>query len=156
MEVLDYSIFPEKPVVYASFWNRFAAVFIDGLILLLPSLVINYLFRDYPLAPLLPNIIIGWLYDALQESGPNMATIGKKAMRIKVTDLAGNRITFGQATGRHFGKILSTIILFFGYFMMLWDPKSQTLHDKIAGTVVIVVKPDFSWLSKIGISNIKK
>ena len=66
-----------------------------------------------------------------------MATIGKKAMRIKVTDLAGNRISFGQATGRHFGKILSAIILLFGYFMMLWDDKSQTLHDKIAGTLVI-------------------
>lgn len=66
-----------------------------------------------------------------------MATLGKKALGIKVTDMYGERITFAQATGRHFGKIISTVILFIGYFMMLWDDRSQTLHDKIAGTLVV-------------------
>ena len=83
------------------------------------------------------NIVASWLYSSLQESGPNMATIGKKAMNIKVTDMDGGRISFGQATGRHFGKIISGIILLIGYFMMLWDEKSQTLHDKMAGTLVV-------------------
>jgi uncharacterized RDD family membrane protein YckC len=37
------------------------------------------------------------------------------------------------------GKIVSSIILFIGYLMILWDGKKQGLHDKIAGTVVIKV-----------------
>jgi len=138
MEVLEESIFPEKPVVYATFWNRFAAVFIDGLIIGIPVEAIDYfVLSEMPLFKFLFNVVVGWLYFALQMSGPGMATIGKKAMRIKVTDLDGNKITFGQATGRHFGTFLSTIIIGIGYFMMLWSPKSQTLHDMMAGTLVV-------------------
>src|SRR4051812_48764909 len=124
MEALDYSVFPEKHIAFASFWNRFGAAFIDGLIVGIPTFIIDYSFFGYsPISRLLFNIIVGWLYSALQESGPNMATIGKRAMRIKVTDLNGVRISFAQATGRHFGKFISTIILGLGYFMMLWDDK---------------------------------
>ena len=137
MEVLEYSIFPERPVVYARFWARFGASFIDGLILLVPNLIVQYLTPDNLYTRLFIEAIIGWLYSALQESGPSMATIGKRALSIKVTDLDGNRITFGQASGRHFGRYLSAMILLMGYFMMLWDDKSQTLHDKMAGTLVI-------------------
>ena len=138
MEIVEESIFPEKQVVYATFWNRFAAVFIDGLIIGISVQIIDYLIlQDNPVVKFIFNVVTGWLYFALQVSGPNMATIGKKAMRLKVTDLNGNRITFMQATGRHFGTYISAIILGIGYFMMLWDPKRQTLHDKMAGTLVI-------------------
>jgi uncharacterized RDD family membrane protein YckC len=77
------------------------------------------------------------------ESGQKKATLGKQAMGLKVTDLSGGRINFGQASIRHFGKFISAIILFIGYLMMLWDSKKQTLHDKIAGTLVI--KNKISW-----------
>lgn len=76
----------------------------------------------------------------MQESGPNQATLGKKALGLKVTGLNGERISFGQATGRFFGQFLSAIILLIGYFMMLWDDKNQTLHDKLAETLVIRAK----------------
>jgi uncharacterized RDD family membrane protein YckC len=56
---------------------------------------------------------------------------------LKVTTTNGERISFGQATGRHFGKYISTIILFIGYLMMIWDDKKQTLHDKMANTLVV-------------------
>ena len=39
------------------------------------------------------------LYSALMESSTAQATVGKMALRIKVTDLAGERLTFGRATG---------------------------------------------------------
>jgi uncharacterized RDD family membrane protein YckC len=77
------------------------------------------------------------------ESGKQQATVGKMALGLKVTDLNGQRISLGRATGRHFGKWVSTIILFFGYFMMLWDEKNQTLHDKMAGTLVVKKQPDY-------------
>lgn len=133
-------IFEERPLIYASFWERFGAAFIDGLILLVPNLIITFAFRNggsgSALGSLL-NIAISWLYAALQESGPHQATFGKRAMRIKVVNEAGGRIGFGQATGRHFGKLVSSLILCIGYLMMLWDDRKQTLHDKMAGTFVV-------------------
>jgi uncharacterized RDD family membrane protein YckC len=77
-----------------------------------------------------------WLYFALQESSERHATIGKRALNIYVTDLQGRRISFGQATGRHFSKIISYLILCIGYMMAGFTEKKQGLHDMIAGTLV--------------------
>jgi Predicted membrane protein/domain len=130
-------LFTEPNLVYASFWQRFFAVFIDGIILLIPNYIFQIMFGRATLSYYTVGIITGWLYSALMESGSWQATIGKRSMRIKVVDLDGQRISFGQATGRHFGKFISAIIIFIGYFMMLWDEKRQTLHDKMAGTLMV-------------------
>jgi uncharacterized RDD family membrane protein YckC len=130
-------LFQEPHFIYASFWQRFFAVFIDGIILIIPSYIFTYIFGRETLTTYMANIITGWLYGAAMESGSWQATVGKRSMRIKVIDMQGQRISFGQATGRHFGKYISTIILCIGYLMMLWDDKKQTLHDKMANTLVI-------------------
>jgi len=49
------------------------------------------------------------------ESSSYQATLGKMVCGMKVTDLYGNRISFGRATGRHFAKILSAMLLGVGY-----------------------------------------
>ena len=54
----------------ASFWSRVAARLLDLLIILLPSFL-------FPL-------IVGWLYWSIQESSASQATIGKKALGIKI------------------------------------------------------------------------
>jgi hypothetical protein len=54
-----------------------------------------------------------------------------------VTDLDGNRIGFGRATGRYFAKILSALILLIGFIMAAFTQKKQGLHDIIAGTLVV-------------------
>ena len=139
VDPIDNSFYSERPVFYAGFWARFAASFIDGLIVGVALIFVNLLLlKDTTLQPLF-NVIVAWLYSALQESGPGMATIGKKALNIKVTGLHGQRISFGQATGRHFGKLISAAILLIGYFMMLWDDKRQALHDKLASTLVVTI-----------------
>ena len=128
-------LFLEKPVVYAGFWERFGAFFIDGLVLAIPNFMLRYLFE--PEVTIILQIIVQWLYYAIMESGEGQATLGKKALALKVTTTDGGRISFGQATGRYFGKIISTLILFIGYLMMIWDDKKQTLHDKMANTFVV-------------------
>lgn len=128
-------LFTEKPVVYGGFGERFGAALLDGVILLIPNYALAYLLPGGTGSVL--SIIVSWLYYAVQESGTAQATIGKKATGLKVTSMTGERISFAQATGRYFGKIVSTLILFIGYFMMLWDVKKQTLHDKMAGTLVV-------------------
>ncbi len=144
MEPLDYSIFPEQTVTPATFGQRLGASILDGLIVGVAGLIVGAVFGSsarfwagYNPITTLVNTVVGWLYFALQESGNSQATIGKKALGIKVTNMNGGRLTFGQATGRHFAKWLSAILLLFGYFMMLWDAKSQTLHDRLAGALVV-------------------
>jgi uncharacterized RDD family membrane protein YckC len=134
-------LFPQTPVTYGTFWERFLAAFIDGLILAIPNIIIDVFISGYESS--LITIVIGWIYYASMESGQKQATLGKQAMGLKVTDLSGGRISFGQATIRHFGKFVSAIILCIGYLMMLWDSRKQTLHDKIASTLVI--KNKTSW-----------
>ena len=77
-----------------------------------------------------------WLYSALLESSSYQATLGKMILGMKVTDLAGNRISFERATGRHFAKILSAMILGIGFLMVAFTERKQGLHDILAGTLV--------------------
>ena len=54
-----------------------------------------------------------------------------------MTDLDGKRIGFGQATGRHFGKIISALPFGVGFIMAGFTEKKQALHDLMAGTLVV-------------------
>jgi len=83
-------------------------------------------------------IVVPWLYYAGFESSRGQATPGKVLMRLEVTDLEGNRISFGRATLRFFGKFISTLIIFIGFLMIGLTKKRQGLHDKIAGCLVLL------------------
>jgi len=82
-------------------------------------------------------VLLKWLYFALMESSAKQATLGKMALGIKVVDLNGSRISFGKATGRYFGKIISALILYIGFMMAGWTVRKQALHDIMAGCLVI-------------------
>lgn len=125
----------EKIVEYAGFWRRFAAFLIDGIILGIISAILIFIF-DQNLTTL-AGVIIGWLYYALQESSERQATLGKTVLGIYVTDTEGRRISFLRATGRHFAKILSGLILLIGYIMAAFTARKQALHDMIASTLVL-------------------
>jgi len=77
-----------------------------------------------------------WLYEAFLESSSYQATLGKMIFGMKVTDLNGDRISFERATGRHFAKWLSGVILCIGYIMVGFTERKQGLHDLLAGTLV--------------------
>jgi uncharacterized RDD family membrane protein YckC len=158
MEEQEISIFPEIRIVYATFGQRLGAAILDGLILLIPGIVLKVItggknftvelfwyheFDSRGFIAFLLEIIVDWLYFALMESSMAQATIGKQALGIMVTSVNGERISFARATGRYFSKNISVLIIFLGYFMMLWDEKNQTLHDKIAGTLVVKKSPQF-------------
>ena len=131
---------------YASFWRRLGAAIIDGILLFLVGLVIARILGIDPFETRsmrfeiivnLIGLVEYWLYFAILESSKWQGSLGKRALGIVVTDLTGNRISFGKATGRHFAKIISFIILLIGFLMVLWDEKKQGLHDKLAKTLVI-------------------
>ena len=134
---------------YAGFWKRVAAIFVDTIILMFGGAMIGFLFgflmigegiNDLEELEGIGNIlglILGWIYFAAMESSPTQGTLGKMALGIKVTDMEGDRVEFGRATGRHFGKIISTIILLIGYIMIAFTQKKQGLHDIMAGCLVV-------------------
>lgn len=86
---------------------------------------------------ILVSIVMKWLYYALMESSKFGGTLGKMAVRIKVVDLDGNRISFGRATGRYFSRIITNMTLLIGYIIAGFTEKKQALHDMIASCLVI-------------------
>ena len=134
---------------YAGFWLRLCAAFVDGIIIFVINFAIGFVFglaivssgsRIDPGTKFLLQmlgLLIGWLYSALQESSTAQATVGKRAVGIYVTDARGQRISFGRATGRHFAKIISAIILLIGYIMAAFTERKQALHDMMADTLVM-------------------
>lgn len=84
------------------------------------------------------SVLIQWLYHAYLESGEKQATWGKQALGLYVTDLMGNPITFGRASGRFFAKIVTGMIPFgIGYIMAGFTERKQALHDMIASCLVL-------------------
>ena len=150
---------PTYRAPYAGFWIRFGALMIDSfvfafglIIILLLCLAFAFILGGMDVFRLLEeDEVLGgfiylmylmlslggrWLYYAFFESSTLQATPGKLAVGIKVTDEKGDRISFGRASGRYFGKILSELTLNIGYIMAGFTEKKQALHDLIAGTLV--------------------
>jgi uncharacterized RDD family membrane protein YckC len=87
---------------------------------------------------ILGAIALSWLYFAMLESSERQATFGKAIFNLRVTDVNGNRLSFGHASGRYFAKIVTNLVPFaIGWIMAGFTEKKQALHDFIAGTVVI-------------------
>lgn len=86
---------------------------------------------------LILSLVLFWLYYALQESGKKQATLGKRAVGLKVVGADGRRISFARATGRTFGKYISSAILYFGFYMAGFTKKRQALHDIMADSYVV-------------------
>ncbi len=139
--------------MYAGFWLRFAAYLIDsillGLIFFPLGLGLGLIMgatgnNQNPELMMglngglnMVSLVVTWLYSSLLESSSWQGTVGKKLIGLRVTDLDGRRISFGRATGRHFGKILSGLICLVGFIMAAFTEKHQALHDQLAGTLVL-------------------
>lgn len=146
----EYANTENAPAEYASFGQRLLAAIVDGLIIGFASLIINVVLallglsrfgNDNGVSDIVASnfegLLIGWLYEAVMTSSYRQGTFGKMALGLKVTDMSGNRLSFGRASARHFAKILSSLICLIGYFVALFTERKQALHDLIAGTVVL-------------------
>jgi uncharacterized RDD family membrane protein YckC len=161
-----WSVPPAATMAYAGFWLRVLAYLIDALILGLFAVPIvvggamalgigGILARiprnGDPFSEGIPPVfllfiwfcvLVGlggtWLYHALLESSEWQGSAGKKALGLIVTDITGQRVSFGRASGRHFGKIVTSFIpLGIGYAMAGFTEKRQALHDMLASCLVL-------------------
>ena len=83
-------------------------------------------------------VLAGLIYWVGMEASPAQGTLGKIALRIKVTDLDGNRIGFAKALGRYLGRMVSQYATAgLGYLMVAFTDKKQAVHDIMAGCLVV-------------------
>ncbi|TAN22415.1 MAG: RDD family protein [Actinomycetota bacterium] len=76
-------------------------------------------------------------YMVILLGGPYGQTVGAKVARVRVINLDGKQLGYWRATARYLVSGLSALILGLGYLWMLKDARRQTLHDKVAGSLVI-------------------
>jgi|APCry1669189034_1035192.scaffolds.fasta_scaffold64015_1 hypothetical protein len=138
-------------IVYADYLPRVGALILDSIFLTLitfiPAIGIGIAAVMLFGADTGPNeaqvignlfgFIAGVTYYVALETSEKQGTWGKQIVGIKVTDLNGRRLTFGRAMGRYFAKILSGCTLGIAWLMPLFTEKKQTLHDMIAGCLVL-------------------
>jgi uncharacterized RDD family membrane protein YckC len=128
---------------YAGFWIRFVAIVIDIIILAIVNSFIGIIFGQGASGtsglPALLSLAVGAAYYIVAYSRYGQS-VGKLAMGIKVVDVNGGLLSPGGAGVRYIGYWVSSIILLIGYLMVIWDPRKQGLHDKMAGSFVIHVR----------------
>ncbi|RLQ97078.1 RDD family protein [Falsibacillus albus] len=83
------------------------------------------------------NLLCSIFYFAGFHASKYQATPGKLLLGLKVTDVAGNRISFWRALGRLLAMSFLSSILMIGYIIAAFTEKKQALHDLIAGTYVV-------------------
>lgn len=141
---------------YVGFWARFAANFLDGILISIfvspASIRVIYLLSKgkirsdwisesacvaiafYSVLYILSQVILLVLWYKKQ------ASIGKMAISAKIVDAkTGKAPTKKQLIGRYFAYLLSWLPLCLGFLWIAFDSKKQGWHDKLAGTAVIYV-----------------
>jgi uncharacterized RDD family membrane protein YckC len=72
-------------------------------------------------------------------AGLNGQSAGMRILGIQIARVDGKRFTMKGAMLRHLvGYPLSMLLFFLGFLWMLWDPRQQAWHDKLAGTIVVM------------------
>ncbi len=111
-------------VRYGKFWDRVGAYLLDGIIVGLISFGLNYLnitnFKSFLIY--LPIAIIGLLYKPFMESYYG-ATLGKMALRLKVTDLDYNKINFEKSLLRSLIVIVPSLIYIPVHYLAFDNPQ---------------------------------
>ncbi|RZK20586.1 MAG: RDD family protein [Pedobacter sp.] len=146
-ELLGFKYQKTAPQYFAAFDQRLLATVIDHFIIFgIYSIIIliSFIFIEGKdqrimayLVPFPSIFIFKLIYGSVVESSKAQATIGKKILNIKVTDLEGSQVSFGRSLARNFSKVLSVIPFFFGYLYSFLNKKNQCWHDIAVDSLVI-------------------
>ena len=155
----EHAVHSGGHVVYAGFWKRAAASFIDSFVttmavyaILIPLTMLSgaglgafagnpdamsggavaFMGLFYLISRGIPMLYLSWMH-----SSSSQATLGKMAVGIKVTRTDGERISFLRAFGRYFGYVLSSMLMMIGLIMAAFTERKQALHDMMCDTLVV-------------------
>lgn len=142
-------------VVYAGFWKRFAAAFIDNFVVSIIGGIIGAfigffsaitpvssvdglgLYSAVNLLAQLASMVVAACYFGWMYASKYQASLGKMAIGIKVVRGNGDALTFWRGFWRYFAQIPSALILMIGYIMAAFTERKQALHDYICDTLVV-------------------
>ena len=142
--------------VLASFKARLGAFCIDVMVvvvlLLLPALASfagSALLGTAARQPLelslgtesLIDIAVALAYFSLATYWGHGATLGKRLMGIQVVSIVHVHLSLWHCFERTLGYGASALELGFGFVQFFIHPNRQTVHDRIAETIVVVKKP---------------
>jgi len=128
---MDIALLPR-----AGFWIRFAATFLDLLLVGAISLVIH-LPIFFPLAWFGYHVAM-WVWKGM--------TIGGVVFGLKVFRRDGRKVDFAVAFVRSLASIFSGLVLFIGFFWTGWNRERLSWHDMIAGTIIVKMPKGVSLL----------
>lgn len=135
----------------AGFGLRYGAWMFDFLITLIAIMVFTFIVtavshrsvvgsnRDLLIVALLTALLFVLNFVAL--AGSNGQSAGMRILGIYIVRVDGKPFTMKDAVLRHLvGYPLSMLSFFLGFLWVLWDPRQQGWHDKIARTIVVMSK----------------
>lgn len=132
---------------FGGFWRRVLATLIDGLILYIPTVIVELALHEWMYGPLgelqrtalIPQAIavfgVWAAYEIPFWISPWQATPGKKLCGMVVTTMDGDRLSLSRAVGRYACKCVSGTIII-GSLFIPFTRWRQALHDLMAGTLV--------------------
>ncbi|HET9078690.1 MAG TPA: RDD family protein [Acidimicrobiales bacterium] len=132
----------------AGWWSRVGATIIDGIIIGIPAFLLFYAAGSGSVGARASAEIVVVIAEALYFTlmlSRQGRTVGNMAVGTRVIDArTGGPLSTGKALGRWAAQLLFgllSVALFIptllDYLWPLWDRRNQTLHDKIAGTLVV-------------------
>ena len=124
-----------QKVRYGGFFARLLALWIDSVVCSVGGAIIILAMGDETSVWL--SLVFIHAYFIICEAFCDGATLGKKAMRLKVVNSQYEKITLWQAIVRTVSKYISVATLYIGFIMVLFSKKKLSLHDRIANTYVI-------------------
>ncbi|MEV6760736.1 RDD family protein [Streptomyces sp. NPDC051105] len=123
---------------YANWGQRFLGTLVDGLVFLVPYILVIVGKNTPVLAAIGGLALLGLAIWQLIMEGRTGQTVGKKALGIRlVKEATGQPIGVGMAFVRRIAHILDSLACYLGWLWPAWDSKRQTFADKVCGTIVI-------------------
>jgi uncharacterized RDD family membrane protein YckC len=142
----------ETNVQYSGWWRRAGALLVDSLLiaivvgaaigLALAVSAVNNGAGGILLVLAILLAIAGPIFYTIFWTGKEPGqTVGKKALGIRVRHAEEDRaIGYGPSAGRYFITLAFSIFyvpLLLDYLWPLWDKQNQSLHDKVASSIVV-------------------
>ena len=99
---------------------------------------------DAPNGWLAPVLQLGLdaLYATVLMSSRAGATLGMQVMGLRIVTVDGRPVSFGRALGRYLALVFTFLTFGIGYLIQVFTRRRQTLHDLIAGTMVVRLRPE--------------
>ena len=121
----------------AGFWIRVVAYLIDAIILGIVNFALGSVLKGSGASTGLSTLISLVYFAVLWSSIGGGATLGMRALGLKVIGADGQPVNLGRAVLRYIGLAVSVLILLIGVIMVAFTDRKRGLHDMIAGTYVV-------------------